>query len=234
MDSSIFIMKKSSLTLLFCASTLMPAAYGTVSFDIEADLLQTALLGEAMPSSGTVMLLADTMGDGFGAVEAFSFTGELSSGLTTNGSGGDDLVLWVSDLTNNNIDGMLFGWASNITLGSYGDNTLSEGDALALVWFPEVSLGDGLVNVGASYGVFAQVTGSLESVWSMPADGSSAHGLYIFTENSAVLPYGEGSGLLDSSLLQADQIAVPEPATATALLGLAALGLVAGRRRSKR
>ncbi|MDQ8194399.1 hypothetical protein QEH59_08175 [Coraliomargarita sp. SDUM461004] len=227
-------MKKISSTVLLCASAMMSNSYATVSFDIQADQLQTAILGEAMASSGVVMLLADTQDNGFGSVEPFSFGGDLSSGLTSNGAAGDDVVLWVSDLTNNSIDGLLIGAATGITLGSYGSHTLSEGDALALVWFPDVSMIDGMVNFGAAYGLFDEVTGSLGSQWTMPADGTSGHGLYAFTENSILLPSGAESGTLSSSLLLADQIAVPEPAAAAALLGCVTLGCALGRRRVKR
>ncbi|MGZ0656646.1 hypothetical protein ACWPKO_06635 [Coraliomargarita sp. W4R53] len=226
-------MNKTTLALLLCASTVVPTAYATISFDLQVDQLQ-ALTGQAMPSSGVVMLLADTQSNGFGAVEAFSFTGDLSTGFTSNGSSGDDLVLWVSDLTNNNVDGVMSAWASGVALGSYGSNTLSEGDALALVWFPDVSVADGLVEIGVSYGLFAEATGSLGSEWVTPADGSSAHALYAFTENSIMLPGGAASGALDSSLLVADQITVPEPAAAAAMLGLVTLGCALGRRRVKR
>jgi hypothetical protein len=226
-------MKKVSLTLLLCAVGIVPAAHATVSFDIQADLLQTLNAGEGMPTSGVVMLLADTQSNGFGPVEAFSFTSDLSSGITADGSAGDDLVLWYSDLSSSGMNGVLAGWAAGIQIGDYGSHTLSEGDALALVWFPDVSLVDGLVGVGESYGIFDETTGSLGSQWTTPANGSSAYGLYAFSENSALLPYGENTGDLDSGLLVADLSTVPEPAAASALLGIATLGLVFGRRRVK-
>jgi hypothetical protein len=227
-------MKKTSLTILLCAAGIVPAAHATVSFDIQADLLQTLNPGEAMSTSGVVMLLADTQSDGFGTVEAFSFSGDLSSGITADGSAGDDLVLWYGDLSASGMDGVLAGWAASIQIGDYGSNTLSEGDALALVWFPDVSLIDGVVGIGESYGIFDETTGSLGSQWTTPANGSSAYGLYAFSENSALLPYGEATGDLSSSSLVADQITVPEPAAASALLGLATLGLALSRRRVKR
>jgi hypothetical protein len=226
-------MKKVSLTLLLCAVGIVPAAHATVSFDIQADLLQTLNAGEGMPTSGVVMLLADTQSNGFGPVEAFSFTSDLSSGITADGSAGDDLVLWYSDLSSSGMNGVLAGWAAGIQIGDYGSHTLSEGDALALVWFPDVSLVDGLVGVGESYGIFDETTGSLGSQWTTPANGSSAYGLYAFSENSALLPYGENTGDLDSGILVADLSTVPEPAAASALLGIATLGLVFGRRRVK-
>ncbi len=227
-------MKKTSITFLLCAAGMMPAANATVSFDIQADQLQTLTAGEAMPTSGVVMLLADTQSNGFGTVEAFSFTGDLSSGVTSNGSDGDDLVLWYSDLASSATDGVLAGWAASVSLGSYGANTLSEGDALALVWFPDVSLIDGLVGVGQSYGLFDETAGSLGSQWITPADGASAYGLYAFTENSILLPGGAGTGDLASSLLVADQMTVPEPAATAALLGIVTLGLAVCRRRARR
>lgn len=226
-------MKKLNSTLLLCASAMMSAAYGSVSFDIQADQLQTLNQGEAMPATGVAMLLADTQSNGFGAVQAFSFTGDLSAGITSNGNSGDDLVLWYSDLSASGMDGLLAGWAASVTLGSYGSNTLSEGDALALVWFPSVSLTDGSVGVGTSYGLFDEETGSLGSQWTMPADGSSSYGLYAFTDNSILLPGGAGSGTLDSGLLVANLITVPEPAAAAALVGLVTLGCALGRRRVK-
>ncbi|MDQ8207760.1 PEP-CTERM sorting domain-containing protein [Coraliomargarita sp. SDUM461003] len=224
-------MKKIHSSLLLCASTMMSTVYGTISFDIQADQLQTLNAGEAMPTTGVVMLLADTDSNGFDAVEAFSFAEDLSTGITADGTSGDDLVLWYGDLSNSGMDGLLAAWLPSVSLGSYGSHTLSEGDALALAWFPEASMADGFIGVGASYGIFSQASGSLGSEWDVPADGSSSYGLYAFTQNSIMLPSGPESGALDSGLLVANLTTVPEPASAAALLGLAVLGGALVRRR---
>lgn len=224
-----------NLKRLLVASSLIIASNAfAVSFDLEADLLQTSTPGAAMSQSGLIMLVADTDGNGFGQAVATSIgsgTGDRTSdGLFLDGVGGDDLILFGSNLTDSGTDGVLAVFPS-LTLGTYGGKSWDQGDSLALVWFPGLTTSSSMTAANDSYGLFTSLTPDAGSVWSTPANNVGSYQLYIFTTNSAVLPAGAGTGTSSPSDLVAGLTVVPEPSTYALIAALGCLGVIILRRR---
>jgi len=218
---------KRYLSIFGLSVTLAGAANASISFDIQLDLL-TDTDGTAVPTDTLALLLADTSGDGFDFSYAPSFgsgTGNLfSSGQFFDSD--DDLILWRGDLSTNGIDGLFAETVTGLELGTWGGQTWDAGDALAAVWVPGFNTAStGTTN---TYGNYTDPSGlGFSDNWITPVDGTSFHKLYGFTENSAFLPTGPGSGGLPPAALQA--ATVPEPGAMTAA-GALALMLMAGMR----
>jgi len=195
----------------------------TISFDLQADLLQTATTGNAMPAGGLVMLLADTSGDGF-ATPGTPGIGSGTGDVTANASlfdGVDDLILWRGDLSASGLDGVL---AESFSLapGTYGSAAWDVGDALALAWFPDLDLSS--LTFAGTYGLYSETASPVATSepWTTPASGTSGYALHAFSMNSAALPTGPGTGSLAAGNLAAT---VPEPAAYGTLMGVSVLAL---------
>ena len=193
----------------------------TISFDLQADLLQTAVQGDALATDSLVMLLADTSQDGFD-LTASPGIGSGVGDVTANADffdGADDLILWRGDLSTNLTAGLL-AESPSLTLGTYGSAVWDLNDPLALVWFPSISTAS--FTFSGTYGLYdgSGTVSATSEAWVTPSAGTSGYSLHAFTTNSAVLPTGANSGNLSPSVLVA---AVPEPSTYATVAGLFAL-----------
>lgn len=229
------IMRKIIYSLI-ALIVVSAASNASISFDIQADQLQTSILGDAAPTSTLVMLIADINGDGIDPLIAGSIASGLgdmtSNGLLLDGGGGDDLLLWRGDLSTNGTPGLLVEFAT-LSLGTYGGATWSASSGgsnqLSLLWFPSLTQSSTTLAGGESYGIYSAATSpgdSTSSNWFTPSDGTTSHSLYAFTESSIFV-----GDTPDANLVADMTVAVPEPSQIAAVIGALALGLVVWRRR---
>lgn len=149
------------------------SALATVSFFISAEALRDAD-GNPMPVNGSVALVAAGEDGEFGGPNAHAFVT------------GDDIMLGRFDLTNTNIPGIVDAVVGPVLLPSGS----SEGQRLALYWFPGVTLADSIPGEQAVYGAYVPEEGSqAASVWQVPLDGAAVS-LTLFTIDSSVLTDG--------------------------------------------
>jgi MYXO-CTERM domain-containing protein len=219
-------MKLNSKFTVFAAVIAMACtAKATVTFNINADLLQTATAGTAAPTSGLVMLVANT-----------STTGSFGS---TSVQAGAPLGVGANIMTN---DVILKEWSiggSSGTAGAFYDTTgalstsLTTGNPLALLWFPTLTTSSSTATASAPYGIYTgpgnNGTGDTSAAWSVPAAGSTVT-LDMYTSNAAFGPYN--SPLANSAGVASLTVSgAPEPSRAIlAALGMGAL-LLRRRRR---
>lgn len=141
-----------------------------------------------------------------------SFSGPVDGSFV---SGGDTVIgSWTVD---SGVDGP---GTFDVTFEniSYGAG-IDYGQKIALYWFSSISSIESLPNQGDAYGFYS------DSSWLIPADGSL---LVTYT----ISTIANGGSLSDSSTVANMVVsAVPEPAAYAGLVGVAALGVVAWRRR---
>ena len=165
------IKKISALTL--ATSVLVAPAIAKVSFSLDVEALSNAG-GTALSTTGLLVLVVDTGGDGFAGPTA----GNLASG--------NDKVVQSWDLAEAGPG------ETAITLLTEGgvtwDAEWSEGDPLALYWFPNLSSSSMSPAADEAYGVFTDSAGiGSGDDWQMPADGTFLHSLKLFTETATKL-----------------------------------------------
>lgn len=217
-------MKRSSLffALLAGIGLFSTPLFSAVTFDVQAEVLKTSG-GADMPTTGLVMLVASTTNGTFGAVNDGA---TLSVGSFLDG--GDDLILKTWDLSNSGTPGLFADVSGSLTFsGNWGT-----GDALALVWFPTLTLASSTASGGTEYGLFTTSTPTDGSgPWVTPADATSDNALYMFTTEASILTGGPPGSVAASASLASNTVqGVPEPSRMM-LLGLAMMGLVFRRRR---
>jgi hypothetical protein len=207
-------MKQSSshLFVLCLATVWLLASSGrsqSVTLDFSAGRLYDST-GTLLPDGTLVVLVADTLENGFGTLQA----GTVDVGNFLNG---DNQVL-----ARGAINGGFFGAGTArastgpVDLESDDFSQLSTDDPLAVIWFPGLDASSFSFTSGASYGLFTDVD------WIIPAAGS--------TESFQFLTIARGGDYAET-LGRANLIAVPEPSACAALAGLCALGLGLVRRR---
>jgi len=214
----------------------------TESISLQLDLLQTST-GAAMPTTGLVILVAGSGGSSPGLIEAGSSLANVSGspsaaeseavetqGVGLSTSTGTDLIVWAGNLVLNATNGLLE-TSFTLTLGTYNGLTLAPGETLTAYWFPTLTTSSTSVAVGTSYGDFTATSPAAGSSWIVPADGSSAYELNVFTTNSAYLPTGPDTGTTPANELEAEWTVVPEPADYALWCGGAALAWAVWRRR---
>jgi hypothetical protein len=201
-------MKKTILTL--AAIALLPAlASASVTLNLSAGALTDSK--HAPLIDGTLTLLADADGDGFGDLAA-----STQSWLVDE----DDVLLLRSGLND-----WLGVEGSHIAALQFDlTDGLNPGDSLMLVWYDlpysDSAMGPG---EGVAFGTYPsdEVLDGSTSAWEIPADGSTI-ALNFLTPDAG--------GESPASAAAASQMTVPEPA-AMAVLGLG--GLFVARRRRK-
>jgi hypothetical protein len=206
------------LAIFVLVSSLSQAS---ISFNIQADKLKNADGTAAMNPNGLVLFVSSTSNLFFDPITAGSLT---SVGSSLNG--GDDIILFRSNLTTSGFDGVLDIGTGDLSLASIPGWTT--GDPLALLWFPTLTLASTTIGAATPYGLYTMavpIDGS--STWVTPTDGLSAVPLYFFTADGS--DYGPGSNPALAGNASLTVGAVPEPSRT--LLGLIGLVVVALRRR---
>jgi len=213
---------------------------GNETISLQLDLLQTST-GAAMPTSGLVILVAGSNGASPGLIDAGSslanLNGSTGQDVETQGVGlststGTDLIVWAGNLVQNGVNGLL-ATSFTLSLGNYNGLTLAPGETLTAYWFPTLTTSSTSVAAGTSYGDFTATSPAAGSSWIVPADGSSAYELNVFTTNSAYLPTGPDTGTTPANELEAQWTVVPEPADYALWCGEAALAWAVWRRRKE-
>jgi PEP-CTERM putative exosortase interaction domain len=206
------------LKLIALASLLGTCAFAQqVNIALQAGQLYNAD-GIPLAHGSLVLLLADTGNNGFETVRP----GSLTVGSFVNDD--DQVIGWGT------IDNEFTGLAEvafdtgAITLGSGLFSNLKIGDALATVWFPDLTGDTLLATVGLSYGLFTTTTPQDDSnAWMVPELIDSTLRFLTSSLNSG--SYAESYGYASYTVA-----AIPEPSTYATLFGLAALGFAARRR----
>jgi hypothetical protein len=168
--------------------------------------------GSLLPDGTLFILVADTLGNGFGTAQA----GSLAIG---NFISGDDQIIGhgFTEISSGSAIGS--GSATNVPLGTGAYSQFTTGDSLAVMWFPGLTTSSFSLTSGASYGYFRTNSPSSGAAWTVPSAGQSVsiEELNLLNDTGAM----SGRALLT---------AIPEPSTYAAICGLAMLGFAAFRR----
>lgn len=159
------------LKILFILLGLAPSMQATVSFFISAEVLRDAQ-GEPMAITGSVALVSAGADGEFAGPDADCFVT------------GDDVLLGRVDLSAVQIPGIVDDMIGPVALSSQ----LTEGQALALYWFPEVGIDATSPGAGVDYGIYTPDNAS-GAGWVVPAE-SSAVSLNLFTVDASILNDG--------------------------------------------
>ena len=163
------LMKCKYALLLTLGLVALPAAkiFATVTINPGGETLKTAG-GSPMPTSGLVILVATTNGTTFGGPTATLFA---------SGPGDFEVARW--DLSGSGIPGQ-FG-------DTTGERTLSgglvAGQALALYWFPTLTIGAIAPGGGTTYGFYRDTVANVgfgtgadgSDPWFVPSDGNTVN-----------------------------------------------------------
>ncbi|MFA6288053.1 MAG: hypothetical protein WC661_11775 [Opitutaceae bacterium] len=207
----------TTLLLGLLAASALRAQSVTINF-VSGHLYDDS--GVLLPTNNLVLLIADTSGNGFGALLPGS---TLNAGDFLNS---DDQILGRALILGNGT-GSATGSATTIPLASAPYTTLTSGDPIALIWFSMLTGSSTVISSGNTYGLFSNpsLTATVDGdPWVIPSSGST------IDLNFKTLA---ASGTHAETAAYATLTAIPEPATYAALAGLFALTLAAVRRRTK-
>jgi len=212
-------MKK--VIVILAASLLNLQAFATVTLNVTgADLRDNN--GVLMPTTGLVLLVADTLSNGF-----YTGTSLLPEATLTNAFNflqGDDMILWTGQLDSFLGDGIFNkNMASLAFTGNWGPT-----DPLALYWFPTLTPLSTTVGALTWYGMYTTnvvLDGTTPTLggWFTPPDASGVILNFLTVSEGGSTPNSYG---------WANNQTIPEP-SAFMLVGMGLLGaLLLHRRRS--
>jgi hypothetical protein len=208
------------IALAATLGALFTSAHATITLSFQAqELLQGGVGSNPAAAGSLVLLVADTTGAGFDA---------LDSGPITVGSlidqAGNDLVVGQFSLSAASIFTQ-----NEPTLNASQAFTLSgnwtAGDPLAIYWIPTLTTASTTVGSGVAYGEYTDITGlNGSAAWITPSNGST-YGPMLFSTSGV---FGTGNVAASTgyaSHFTSSQVTVPEPALGALLAG--GLGLLA-------
>jgi len=195
----------------------------TVTFNLQGDLLQTATLGTAAPTSGLVMLVANTTNTTNGPFGSTAIQNGASLAVGANVIPGDVILKEWTVGGASATPGAFYDTTSALTLGS----GWATGNPLALLWFPTLTTGASTAVTGTAYGAYTGPGSTGSAAWTTPANGSTVS-LDLNTTNAAISPgnLSPATGVASLSVIGA-----PEPSRA--ILAALGFGLIALRRRRR-
>lgn len=200
---------------LFC---FHQPANASISFILTAGELRTAGGSSLLPTDALVLLVASTQGVSLNPADSPLKPGAINPGDVIGASG--NRVVWRGNLAFE--PGVLFNSTGALDLGDFPGWT--QGDALALYWFPALTTTDTQISLGDSYGVFwgqGVTSDGGGEPWVTPLDGTSGYEMNFWTLS---FPYGSGSN--PNPLGFASLVVIPEPRIGELLaVGFALFGL---------
>lgn len=192
-------------------------ALGTNSFAltlvIDAEALKDQNDTRISEGSGLVLVLADTLGDGFAT--------NLTAGLSLSTGGmliGNDMIVAKSVVFS---DGFGAGCFEVTFTGLSLAGNWDANDSLALYWFPALSTSTSATANGNYYGVFVGGPG-----WTTPSGGTAS--MNFFTSDATEL---NGGGSYPASRGISSLQIIPEPSSVA--LVVIGFGLIAAARRRR-
>jgi hypothetical protein len=212
------------IACILAAACVPMVAESAVTFDIDAEIMRgrpvpPATAGTPIPEgTGLFLLVADTLGNGFGQPTSSSFVS------------GDDIQLaeWTATVDPNLPDGVLFTSTGPLSFSLDPAGNWGEGDPVGLYWFPTLNPSSGSPGEGTEYGFYTDPVGRDNGdVWVTPPDSQVQDRIWFLTTDS-------GFGTNPPEVASATLTVVPEPSTYAAAAGLLCLGWAAYSRRSKR
>jgi len=162
-----------TLGLFFLAAT---KTFATVSLNISADTLKTAGGSSLMPAGGLVILVTTTNGTTFGGPTATAFA---------SGPGDIEIARWSLGSPGAFSDGV-----DNLSLSG----GIAAGQALALYWFPTLTVAAAAPGAGTAYGFYRDSVANTgagtgadgSDPWFIPADGTTGWSPFLWTDGPSV------------------------------------------------
>lgn len=216
-------MKFNLILALLISASLATTLRAAITFNIVAADLKDATGTAMAPTSGLVILVADTSAGSNGFSSLLQDGANLGVGQFLNGSNGSD-------------DQILARWSlgsGSGTAGSFVDSinnmnfsgSWAQGNRLALLWFPTLTTSSTIAPAGTTYGVYAPTSGSQldgSAAWVTPASGTV--GLTLLTTS-------EGGASPNSAGYASLTVASAAPEPSRLMLGVMGLGSFLMRRR---
>jgi len=172
------VKRKHALLLAFGLLALpVEKVFATVTINVAGETLKTGGGSSPMPTTGLVILVATTNGTTFGGPTAASFA---------SGPGDFEVARW--NLSGTGVPGQFSDVVSERALSG----GLAAGQALALYWFPTLTIGASAPGAGTSYGFYRDsvANGTAGSgtdgsdPWFVPSDNSTV-AIYFATVTGA-------------------------------------------------
>jgi hypothetical protein len=212
------------LALSLALAVAVVPARATITLQLEAyQILQGGSSSASAQDGSMVLLVADTTGGGFGALQA----GNIAVGSTIN-SGHNDLVVDQLTITSPIFTGLQPALYASPLLTLFG--SWDAGDPLAIYWIPSLTTGDSNVGTSVAYGKYTDATGiDGSAAWITPTNGGTGQPMYFTTQAPILGLISQPASVGYSSL--STVAAIPEPSDFGLLGGASVLGLAFLRRR---
>lgn len=189
---------KTSITSILAAGALSAGASASVFFSVDMGNLQDEG-GEALVQEGMLYLVSAGADGEF----AFPETGSLLA------AGSDDAIVASWDLASE------ISQSGEYIVGSGAvsyDEAWSEGDPLAILWFPNLTTGNQTPAEGEAFGFYRNQDSGVGDLWELPMDGVMLHSLKFFTDaDSPLVEGGEAPSFVAAASFRAGEVTSIEP-----------------------
>jgi len=160
-------MRRLAAVTALTAGLMACEARANTAFIVSAANLQDQNGGLA-PTSGLVLLVVDTVGSGFTTNVLPTSSLNVGSFLAGSGMPTNNLIVGAWDLSSLNTPGQLL----NLATVAYNP-PLAANEAMALYWFPSLTLASATPGPGTFFGYYTDPIGVDGSAgWSLPGEGS--------------------------------------------------------------